>query len=81
MTYAVDQLTGRKEKNRAKAAANEAEEGIARQQQLENARLAEESADVAEAKFAGRAGSRGRRSLVATSNRGLVKNLGGASNQ
>jgi len=81
MTYAVDQLTGRKAKNQAKAAAREAEQGIAKQQQLENARLAEEAADVAEARFAGRAGKRGRRSLVATSNQGLVKSLGGASNQ
>ena len=81
MTYAYDQLTGRKEKDRARAVAKEAENNIARQQQLENARLAEESSDVAAAKFAGLTGTKGRRSLVKTSNQGLVQNLGGASAQ
>lgn len=79
MTYAYDQLTGRKQREQAKNAAREAEKNIARQKQIEQAELAEESAAVAEARLAGQ--SRGRRSLIDTSNQGLVKNLGGASNQ
>lgn len=81
MTYLADQATGRREKNQAKAATRQAEENIERQRQIEAANLAESSADLAEKKALGMAGKRGRRSLVATSNRGLVQSLGGASNQ
>jgi F0F1-type ATP synthase membrane subunit b/b' len=81
MTEAYDTLTGRKEREQAKRTARQAEESIGRQKQLENARLAEESADLAEAKARGLSGRSGRRSLVKTSNRGLVSNLGGATNQ
>jgi hypothetical protein len=81
MTYAYDQLTGRKQKDQARAAAKAAEENIARQKQLEAANLAEASSDLAAKKALGMSGKGGRRSLIATANTGLVQNLGGAKGQ
>ena len=80
MSKVVDKLTGKEARERAAADIAQAEEATKRQQLLESARRDEAASDVAKRKAIGLAGKRtGRRSLISTSNRGGVSNLGGAA--
>jgi hypothetical protein len=52
---------------------------IAEQQRREELRLAEAESDVLAARARGRRGAAGRRSLIATSETGISRNLGGTN--
>lgn len=81
MSTAIDTITGKRARDKASAQMAEAEERTRRIQQRESARLAEAKSDVVLKKaMSGRSKLFGRRSLIATGNRGVTRNqaLGGS---